>query len=316
MRPTSWLPTPIEMAEPVGISINLVGDYWYNQQEIEEKLSHLDAVQPIVFDTGHEGGSLNFCGFIDFLNSWVKLTGRDPGTITIDTPNQFEQLPYRFARPRPASHFFYRPILHYHRDMMPIPAHAKLFGLFVGRYTPIRNQMVKEMLELQEHFLFSVMTNDQTDLSNPSTVTYDPMVWNIGSIDNTKLSHRRGGMHTPDTSLLEFYDQFQIEIVPESTTLGQTFFPTEKTVRPIMGCKPILLCGARKFLHNLRNLGFRTFGSLWSESYDDLEDQDRWQAIKHIIMDIIRDGYDRDAAQKIVQYNYQHLQDNFVSKHG
>jgi hypothetical protein len=113
----------------------------------------------------------------------------------------------------------------------------------------------------------------------------------------------------PDTnrSLLQFYDRFQIELVAESMTRGPSFFPTEKTVRPIVGCRPFLIFGCRHHLHYLRNNGFRTFDTLWNEDYDELEGAERWHAIKEVIEHVIEHGYDCNQAQDIVQYNYHHL---------
>jgi hypothetical protein len=40
-------------------------------------------------------------------------------------------------------------------------------------------------------------------------------------------------------------------------------------------------------LSNLQQRGFKTFGSLWDESYDQLEGPARWQAITYLINDLI-----------------------------
>jgi hypothetical protein len=90
------------------------------------------------------------------------------------------------------------------------------------------------------------------------------------------------GINT-NLDILQFYSKFDIELVSESYTRGDTFFPTEKTVRPIMAAKPVLIYGPRNFLLRLRQLGFETYHSVWDESYDQLEGPDRWHAIKHII---------------------------------
>jgi hypothetical protein len=58
-------------------------------------------------------------------------------------------------------------------------------------------------------------------------------------------------------SLLKHYDQFAIEIVCETYTMGNTFFPTEKTIRPIMACKPVLVYGPKYFLARLELWDFK-----------------------------------------------------------
>lgn len=301
------------MDEFYKIRILVTGDDWCNQEEVLENLKVVPSNKSILFDTLHEGVSLTACGFIDFINAWLNKTGRDPDSIFIDTPNQYEKIPYQFAYSRPLSHFLNSHSVTYYSLPRKLLANSKLFGLFVGRYTAQRNIMVKDMLIYGKHFLFSVMHNDATDLNNPSTITYDQNIWNIGSIDKMKISDQFGSDKNTNSSLLSYYDQFQIEIAAETMTKGETFFPTEKTVRPIMGSKPFMIFATINFLKNLRDLGFKTFDTLWSEEYDRYEGIDRWNLIKKNIIGVIEHGYDREKAQEIVDYNYQHLINHFLS---
>jgi hypothetical protein len=291
----------------IRINLILVGDEWFNKEEVSATLSTLPLDQEIIFSTMHEGASLEACGFLEFINQWVLKNNKDSFLITIDTPNQLEQLPYKFCYPRKL-HFLSKLNTTYYADQMSIDPETKLFGLFVGRYTADRNLMVRDMLDNREHFLFSVMHNNQTDLNNPSTITYDQNIWNIGSIDNMCISDQFENKKNTNQSLLKYYSQFQIEIVAETMTRGTTFFPTEKTARPIMGSKPIIVFGPIGHMKHLRQLGFKTFGDLWSEEYDNYEGIDRWNQMKNIIVSIIDKQYDRPLAQDIVKYNHCHLQ--------
>jgi hypothetical protein len=116
----------------------------------------------------------------------------------------------------------------------------------------------------------------------------------------------RGQVDT-NLSLLKFYNQFQIEIVAETMCAGTTFFPTEKTFRPITGRRPILVFGPIHFLNNLRGLGFRTYSECWDESYDQYQGHERWQRIQQVINSIIDCGYDIELASKIAEHNRLHL---------
>jgi hypothetical protein len=138
---------------------------------------------------------------------------------------------------------------------------------------------------------------------------WDPDVSAVGSIDNQLVQNQYNadGIDT-NHSLLQFYNQFEIELVSETFLYGQSFFPTEKTIRPIVGCRPMLINGPINFLHNLKQLGFKTFDQLWSEKYDQFEFPNRWNQIKLVINHIIEHGYDCNLANEIVQYNYNHLQ--------
>ena len=64
------------------------------------------------------------------------------------------------------------------------------------------------------------------------------------------------------------------------------------------------------------DLGFKTFDQLWSEEYDQFEFSNRWNQIKLTINHIIEHGYDRNLANEIVQYNYNHLQQLMAKEHG
>jgi hypothetical protein len=139
---------------------------------------------------------------------------------------------------------------------------------------------------------------------------------NISSIDDRSVQDQytvpEQSAAECNQSLLRYYNQFQIEMVCESYTIGDTFFPTEKTVRPISAGKPMLVYGPKNFLEKLRALGFQTYSNCWSEHYDQLEGPARWKAIQQIITELINlNDFQRaqllDQAQNIAIYNRQHL---------
>ena len=74
-----------------------------------------------------------------------------------------------------------------------------------------------------------------------------------------------------------------VEIVCETCYNGNTFFPTEKTWRPILLETPFIVQGPQWYLHRLRDLGFQTFDRWWDEGYT--EDPANWQntEIKKVI---------------------------------
>ena len=65
------------------------------------------------------------------------------------------------------------------------------------------------------------------------------------------------------------YFNFLVEIVCETYYTGQTFFPTEKTWRPMILETPFIVQGPQWFLHRLRDLGFQTFSRWWGEGYSE-----------------------------------------------
>jgi hypothetical protein len=110
-------------------------------------------------------------------------------------------------------------------------------------------------------------------------------------VDHLPLLVEEQDGYTPgveDTSgftdqLLDFYTQILIDIVTESYTSGNIFYPTEKTFRPMLMKKPFIAMAPRNFLIYLRQMGFRTFHDFWSEDYDGYDATDKFQHIVKLI---------------------------------
>ena len=83
--------------------------------------------------------------------------------------------------------------------------------------------------------------------------------------------------------LTDLYKEILVDVVVESHVAGNTFFPTEKTVRPMLLKKPFVVFGSCNYLEHLRQMGFRTFADFWDEDYDGYEGADRLCRIKQLI---------------------------------
>jgi hypothetical protein len=291
----------------IEVSIHSSGDIWINREEVIDAIYKINQTDLVIFHTRNEGISLKSSGVLQVIDDWVTVADRDPATVTIDTPNQYEKINYKFTTVVDCGgHFFGRPLIKYYRVYSKIDPNAKIFGLFLGRYQYMRNIIAKTMLtNYYSNCLISIMQASRYFNTNP---WWDPEVEAIGSLDGADIKDQYDGKHNTNQSLLQFYNDFQIEIVAETITLGESFFPTEKTVRPIMGSKPFITYAPANYLANLRNIGFQTFDSIWSEDYDQYEGVERWNRMQSVIDDIIHNGYDCNRAQEIVQYNYNHLQ--------
>ena len=129
-------------------------------------------------------------------------------------------------------------------------------------------------------------------------------------------------------TIMSWYSNFFCDVVTETFFSGDTFFPTEKTMRPLLNRNPFIIHGPRKFLYWLKKLGFKTFSGFWSEDYDHLEGYDRCQAIYKILdkisaMDITEIRNMHDKMQPILEHNRQNLlsldyikMDKFISDIG
>jgi hypothetical protein len=83
--------------------------------------------------------------------------------------------------------------------------------------------------------------------------------------------------------LTNLYKDILVDMVVESHVAGNTFFPTEKTVRPMLLKKPFIMFGSRNYLEHMRQMGFRTFADFWDEDYDGYEGADRLHRIQQLI---------------------------------
>ena len=110
------------------------------------------------------------------------------------------------------------------------------------------------------------------------------------------------------------YRDIFVDCVSESHVLGRTFFPTEKTTRPIWCKKPFIIFGSRDYLLYLRQMGFRTFQEFWDEDYDGFEGRDRLNRILRLIdwigsqsIQTLEKMY--QDMQPILEHNYNLLRD-------
>lgn len=83
--------------------------------------------------------------------------------------------------------------------------------------------------------------------------------------------------------LTSIYKHILVDIVAESHVAGKTFFPTEKTIRPMLLKKPFVVFGSQDYLEYLRQMGFRTFSDFWDEDYDGYEAANRLHKIQTLI---------------------------------
>ena len=106
-------------------------------------------------------------------------------------------------------------------------------------------------------------------------------------IDNIgPLSDQPGGKPDMDQNLdiLIYYNNFFVDIVAETYTDGLTFFPTEKTFRPIYALTPFITFGPQGFLNTLKSdYGFKSFDRWWNEGYDNFQNYERIQEIYKVI---------------------------------
>ena len=112
--------------------------------------------------------------------------------------------------------------------------------------------------------------------------------------------------------LTNLYQDIFIDILSESHVLGNTFFATEKTIRPMWLKKPFIVFASKNYLCYLRQMGFRTFADFWSEDYDGYEGRERFIKILELINNLAQ--HSKSELQRMycnmqytLDYNYNLL---------
>lgn len=97
-----------------------------------------------------------------------------------------------------------------------------------------------------------------------------------------------------------------VHVVTETSYYGNKKHLTEKIFKPVVLKQPFILASNRGSLEYLRRYGFKTFNSVWDESYDTLPDEERIVAIADLLKEL--EHADWDSIQKqcepIVRHNY------------
>lgn len=122
---------------------------------------------------------------------------------------------------------------------------------------------------------------------------------------------------TPSTFSADFtaedYAATDIEVVLETLFDDSRLHLTEKALRPIAMAQPFILAATHGSLEYLRSYGFKTFSSVWDESYDQIVDpKQRLDAIVSLMKSISTwDPLTRDIklaqANAVAEYNRQHF---------
>jgi len=94
-------------------------------------------------------------------------------------------------------------------------------------------------------------------------------------------------MHSCWLSLFDEAADSLLYLVTETVADGRRLHLTEKTFKPIALGMPFVLVATAGSLEYLRSYGFKTFGHLWDEGYDTIEDpHERIQAIAGLLKDL------------------------------
>jgi hypothetical protein len=115
---------------------------------------------------------------------------------------------------------------------------------------------------------------------------------------------------------VEDYNCTDFEVVLETLFDDQRLHLTEKSLRPIACGQPFILCANHGSLQYLRDYGFKTFGDVIDESYDNIEDPyQRMLAIISVMKSIAgwseaQRNSNMQKIQEITEYNRKYFFSN------
>jgi len=93
---------------------------------------------------------------------------------------------------------------------------------------------------------------------------------------------------TEDQYQTQFYKKIAVDIVTETVLAYPYPYITEKVLRPFACKRMFVYVGPHGVLKILQNKGFKTFGDIIDESYDNIEDPvDRFRKIVSVVTDVI-----------------------------
>ena len=315
------------------VYIHSNGDYWVNQEQTAYYLEQIDLGRTVNIDMLWQAISLTQSGLHGLLEQWRQRHHLEKHQIhLVNNPNQLENyLGYVNDYQYPVCDEFLRCTGYWQTCATKKNLGSKKFCMSVGRRTTPRMKMLYDISNFNPDCFFVTALNTDENGYWENDLYYNDRLslwvdnlqeqqqfieWartcRIVSADNKNINDQYDPTECARTSMIKLSANWDIELVFESLTVGETFAPTEKIIKPIIAGRPFLVYASNRYLDNLKALGFRTFDTLWSESYDRYELRDRydhiWQTVKSVcLMDHDEYAHMIKQADAICNHNRQIL---------
>jgi hypothetical protein len=281
------------------IKVAVTGDEWSNREEVLANLQQIHSCDQLIFEVNTEGPSLHALGFVDAVEAVLDRIGIKNQDVYIDQwHNPVEEIPFKRFREPGLSHFFWMSNSYRFQpaDQRPM-THA--FGLFIGRVTADRavilfdvchDPILNALTSLMKDSVLPMNSQEKLLPWSDFAVPQQVQDWIINNAPPSITGHEVRDQYSPNINtnaeLVKHYNRFGLEIVCETYCIGDAFFPTEKTVRPISQNKAMVVYGPKGYLGRLRQLGFQTWHDIWDETYDEFSGPERWHRMKQVLRDI------------------------------
>lgn len=266
---------------------NIDCQIWNIEYKLIEIIKPLLNGETVTISLNSEGPCAESLGLFSLLDKICEEFNCNCENITIKTVNQVEKSDkYRIIKS--PNHFIKNA-----QDLMKncnvlgkdFDSNFKHFGTFIGRQnwqrlwiasTLYKNHKDKTCMtylfsQTEDHHLKNTDLNNFFDFLGFSELE-DAVQFLKQTPYKSKKEISKWPVPNPEHyDVLDQYSNFFVDIVCETYFTGNTFFPNEKTWRPIIAKTPFIIQGPANFLKNLKKLGFKTFDNWWSELYQDFD---------------------------------------------
>ena len=189
----------------------------------------------------------------------------------------------------------------------PAKSKSQLFDVLLGGLRPYRTLLHNWIERDPVLSAQTVMTYYGGKTTRPSEILEPGMiipvpVKHFGVMCKFQGVHTRAGVIPP----VSVYQQTAYSVVTETTAQNNHVFYTEKIARVIVCRRLFIVLSSYKYLHYLRESGFKTFSSIIDESYDlEVNDVRRWRMAFEQMQQLAKmdQSWVLEQIQSIVEYN-------------
>jgi len=161
--------------------------------------------------------------------------------------------------------------------------------------------------------IVTYLDTTECDFSNPERWVWEdeglvlerPVEWTVD-----RVNYHGHNMSLSQVAPLNVYKKTAYSLIAETSYSNHYSFYTEKTIKPLLAKRLIVMLAGQYSLKNLQAIGFKTFDCVIDESYDNIADSMlRWNSALDQI-DYLQSQPQETILEKIIpvcDHNYSHL---------
>jgi len=246
----------------------------HDQEPIDLNILHHETVKNIDSDSFRHCFSVDDFVYAVSSSPYSPIichSERNSNTISKFTKNNF--IPVHFWSHAITSRYWFNHYRMLEKSNLHLPTHR--FGAYIRGLSGSREYRSKIL----------------TDFSKFNIDVFCPILFNSKTtIDSDESASIPWHEHTT----------FDIHIVPETIFNTEKIHLTEKVFKPIVMYQPFILFSGPNSLRYMRDYGFKTFSSVWDESYDTIINGDeRFDSIFKLIRTL--NGMPNDEYNEIIK---------------